>query len=315
MSKGRMHIEGTFHLITNRCFQGRFFLRPSEEINSQLALILARSMQKFGDGIEILAFIFLSNHFHILLRNNGGNIAKLIGCFESSVARNINALTGWKGKFWGDRYDDVIIEGDEALQKKFTYVLSNAVRAGLVDEAHMWPGFSSLSHNLSGEPYSYTVFNRARYNQASRGRKNKPPKQNFVETYRWSLATLPTMAQCRFSERAEHIRKAVEQADAFHRGMREDKPSLGIKMIMSQNPLDRPAASDPKIQRKRKRFDCADPVRLEELEENYRLFIARYKEVYEQYWKTTPANRSFHNDWPLGSYPPSGRNVVFSPTG
>ena len=51
--------------ITDRCFQSRFLLRPGPKLNALVTGALARSSKRHGIGI--VAYVFLSNHFHLLV--------------------------------------------------------------------------------------------------------------------------------------------------------------------------------------------------------------------------------------------------------
>ena len=63
MSCHRMHLPGDVHLVTNRCLQGRLLMLPNEDINFIIGYWFARALEKFGQGIEVFAFVFLGNHW------------------------------------------------------------------------------------------------------------------------------------------------------------------------------------------------------------------------------------------------------------
>ena len=52
--------------VTARTLHGRFLLRPSPEVNDIILGALGRAQARYG--VELYAFVFLSNHFHLLLR-------------------------------------------------------------------------------------------------------------------------------------------------------------------------------------------------------------------------------------------------------
>ena len=87
MAAIRMHLNSSIHFITsviiaeinddipNRCEQEQFLLLPSQTINQIIGAWFARSLCLFGEGLEIFAFIFLGNHFHLLCRDTKGTLA------------------------------------------------------------------------------------------------------------------------------------------------------------------------------------------------------------------------------------------------
>jgi hypothetical protein len=58
----RMHGRDAIHFVTNRCEHEQFLLLPSKTINEIIGYWFARAMCLYGDGLEVFAFIFLSNH-------------------------------------------------------------------------------------------------------------------------------------------------------------------------------------------------------------------------------------------------------------
>ena len=304
MSKPRMHLPGAVYLITNRCFQGRLFLLPTAQINFLVGYWFARALKHYGNGLEIYAFIFLSNHFHLLVRDNKGSLAPFMSYFQSNLAKEVNRILKRDGAVWQGHYDDQIIVGEDMFWEKFCYVTCNAVKAGLVDKAAEWIGWSSLPASLSGEPFQFTAVNRNRYNKACRNRKKKPQREKYKETYSVSLTPPFGFEERSVQERAAHIRNLVAQQERFHREMRGNKPALGIEAISKQKPTDRPkiSARTPK-----KRFACKDKAVLGECLSQYKQFVARYRETYHQFKIAAETGNRFHNEWPVGSYPPSGK--------
>ena len=70
----RLNLKKDIFFVTNRCEQERFFMVPRPEIKKIISTWLAKALEEHGDGIELYAFIFLSNHLHFLLRDTKGSI-------------------------------------------------------------------------------------------------------------------------------------------------------------------------------------------------------------------------------------------------
>ena len=58
----RRVLPGTSYLVTRRCSERRFFLRPSKLTNEILLYVLAVAAQRYG--VLVHAFCVLSNHLH-----------------------------------------------------------------------------------------------------------------------------------------------------------------------------------------------------------------------------------------------------------
>lgn len=303
MSSGRMHLPGTLHLVSNTCFQQRRLLLPSEKTNSTIGYWLARALSKFGQGISVYAFSFLTNRFSLLLRDGAGTLAQFMGYFLSNVAKAINRELGRSGAFWQGHYADEIITSDALFSTKFTEVTCSAVKAGLVDAAEEWIGFSSLHNALHGGTFRFTAVNQDRYHKASRHRKNRPAPEAFEETYAFSLTPPPGLEAMPIAKRAAHLLLLIREKEAHYRQTRGNRPPLGVETVLRQKPTDRPAS--PALTPRRQRFACRDDVELALWEGRYRDFICRYREVYRQFRRASKERQVFACKWPAGSYPPS----------
>lgn len=308
MASGRMHHKGEIHMVTNRCEEGRFFLKPTREVLDIVNYWFARAMVKYGNGLAIYAFCFLCNHFHLLCRDDSGNLAKFMEYFQGNVAKAINRHLGRSpAHFWQGHYDDQIIEGPRTFWKKYLYIVANAVKSGLVDRVSQWKGFCSYRAALSGKPIVAVGVNRTRMHNASRGNKKREARE-FEERFEFSLATPPGMEHLSQKERAREISKMVRKAERHYSDRRDRKPALGMKRVMEVSTLHKPQslARAPK-----RRFACDSRQQEKERLEEYRAFIDAYKKTYAGFISASLKGFRFHGEWPQGSIPPSAKQPVF----
>ena len=301
MSGIRMHFKHTIHFITNRCEQEQFLLLPSTRVNQLIGAWFARSLALFGQGLEIYAFIFLGNHFHLLCKDTEGRLAQFMGYFQGNLARAINQELGRHGKFFAREYDDAILDGDEAFLNRYAYILCNAVKAGLVEKATDWPGWSSLDGALSDGKYRFELLNATQYYKAMRF--GKPTNaSDYIETWEFEMATPPMLQHLSKEERTKQIQTLVSDAEEKYRLQREGQPVLGVEAIQRQQPTDRPQnpARKPRI-----KFICFNQKRLCELLEGYREFTRGYRNALNIFYKSFASNKKANVEWPHGSYPPS----------
>jgi hypothetical protein len=57
MSQIRMHINDSVHFVTNRCEHEMFLMMPTPAITKIIQSWFAKALCRFGDGIEIYAFL------------------------------------------------------------------------------------------------------------------------------------------------------------------------------------------------------------------------------------------------------------------
>ena len=101
----RVHTNNSVYFVTNRCHQERFFMLPRPGVNKLIGAWLAIALYKYGDGIEVFAFIFLSNHFHILLRDTKGQLAEFMWYLQLNIAKALNEFNGKRrGAFFSREY-------------------------------------------------------------------------------------------------------------------------------------------------------------------------------------------------------------------
>ena len=94
MSANRMHFPNTFHFITNRTENELFLLLPTETITKIIQCWFARALCRFGEGLEIYAFIFLSNHFHLLVNDTKGTLAAFMCYFRPTSPKRSTESSG-----------------------------------------------------------------------------------------------------------------------------------------------------------------------------------------------------------------------------
>jgi putative transposase len=142
MTKPRCVLSGVTYLVTRRCSERRFFLRPDPKVTQVFEYLLGWCANKYG--IEIHAYVAMSNHYHLVLTDVRGKLPAFTQEFHSLVARAVNHLLGRWESFWDPRPTSAVaLLGDGAVVEKMAYTLANPVRARLVGRARAWGGATS----------------------------------------------------------------------------------------------------------------------------------------------------------------------------
>jgi len=299
----RVHRQHEIYFVTNRCEQERFFLLPRPRINRLIGAWLAKALREHGDGIELYAFIFLSNHLHLLLRDTKGQLAEFMWFFQLNLARAVNRELRRHGHFFSREYDAVPVLTDADLEERYAYVVTNAVKAGLVARAADAPFLSSLDSALDDAPRRFRWLDRTRLH--NRTRRGQPVDwRDFERRYELRLAVPPPWRGLSTRARRARIRGLVRGAE--RRYARERRAAglgvLGRRRILAQSPLMRPR--DP-ARRPRVKVFC----KVRELRQEYlagvRELTGRYREAYGAWLAAARAGRRTPVAWPPGCYPPS----------
>ena len=138
------------YLVTRRCAERQFFLKPSKTTNQVFLYLLAVAARRFG--VMVHAVCVLSNHFHLVVTDPEARLPAFHQFLDALVARAMNAFLGRWEAFWApDSYSAVRLLSPGDIVAKAAYVLANPVEAGLVATGRAWPGLWSAPEGIGGE--------------------------------------------------------------------------------------------------------------------------------------------------------------------
>ncbi len=248
MTLPRQILPGTSYLITRRCSERRFFLRPSAACSAIFRYLLATAAERHG--ILLHAFCVMSNHYHLVVTDPEARLPDFQRDLDGLVARAMNRALGRRESFWDpDSYNDVRLETSEAVLEKMAYVLANPVNAGLVRRGREWPGLWSSPASIGGpaeeveRPVGYF-------------RKKGPlPAKSKLKLH------LPPGVEDQASL-SKVLYQAIEGAErrAQAKVARERRTILGPERVRDQDPMSRPKTTAPKKQLA-PRVATRDPLR------------------------------------------------------
>lgn len=139
MSAPRRLLPGATYLITRRCTQRQFLLRPSALTRQIFVYCLAVAAAR--TGVEIHALVVMSNHWHAVLTDPDARLPEMLQLHHRMVARCMNGSLGRVENFWAsDQASVVRLERAEDVLDKLAYVMVNPTAAGLVESPDGWPG-------------------------------------------------------------------------------------------------------------------------------------------------------------------------------
>jgi putative transposase len=217
-------------MITRRCTQRQFLMRPDRETNNAFIYCLAVAAERFG--ICVLFTVAMSNHHHTGIYDPDGCYPAFIEHFHKLFAKCQNALRGRWENFWSSEQTSVVrlVDPNDVIDK-MTYALSNPVKDNLVDRAHHWPGVTSLQFLLDARPFT-----------ASRPKHFFREEGPMPEAVSLSFARPEGFGHLSATEYAtmmlERIRAAEEAASAERR--RAGTAVVGRKNVLAQRWSDRP---------------------------------------------------------------------------
>jgi REP element-mobilizing transposase RayT len=237
MSLPRQIVPGRVYLLTRRCSERRFLMRPDAATSNAFVYCLAVSAQRFG--VEVLAFGTMANHHHIVAVDRDGRLPDFLQYFHRLFAAHQNVLRGRWESFWAasEQASAVELVGPEDILEKMVYAILNPVKDNIVDQLHHWPGPNAFAAILEGT--SLVATRPARF-----FRRDGP----LPEAARLSLTRPPGFEHMSAADFSALLRRRVldaqekARADRLARGVRV----LGRKAVLAQHWNDRPRSQEPR---------------------------------------------------------------------
>ncbi len=133
----RYKSDFTLYFITNVTYQRRPILVANADL-------LMNAIGSFKNNIEILAYVILPDHFHILIDIRGKDISHIMQKIKMSFGVNYRIRMNIdSGRIWQNRFWDHVIRNQNDLNNHIDYVHYNPVKHGLAKKPFDWQ-YSSI---------------------------------------------------------------------------------------------------------------------------------------------------------------------------
>jgi putative transposase len=285
MSMPRQIVPGRTYMVTRRCTQRQFLLRPDDETNN--AFIYCLGLAANRAHMDVVAFLAHSNHHHTIVVDREGRMPEFLETFHKLMAKHQNALRGRWENLWASEATSVVELADpEAIVAKMTYALTNPVKDQLVERAGHWPGASSLRATMKG---GFMRAHRPRRFFRSDGdlpqqvslKCVRPPGFEHMSPDEWRVM---------LSDRMRAIESAAKKCRRA-----EGTRVLGRAQVLQQRPSDRPGSHEPRRALSPRVASVNKWARFETLQRN-KLFVAAYRAA-RDLWQA-----GMEAVFPLGTY-------------
>jgi REP element-mobilizing transposase RayT len=230
----RRVVSGTTYLVSRRCTQREFLLKPSALTNLIFKFVLAVAALRYG--ILIHAVCVMSNHYHLVLTDPRANLPDFSRLLDGVVAKALNALYGRWENFWApSSYSAVALVSPEDIVEKVAYTLANPASAGLVEHGREWPGvwsdprFIGQPGELIPRPGHYFAQDGS-MPEAEQLVLSAPPGFESVEAFRALVA----------ARLNELERTAADEREASGVSV------LGAPRVLKQRHTNRPTSGEPR---------------------------------------------------------------------
>lgn len=218
----------TTYLLTRRCTQRLFILRPDDDTNQIYLYCLAEAAARFG--MRVLVAQMMSNHHHLVVNDPHGNVNPFMEHLHRMIAQCMNALRGREENLWSSDAPSVVeLVEPEDVWAKLHYTAINPVKDGLVDRVDHWPGPPIVGALLFGKVL-----------------RVKRPRHFFSED-----GTMPEEVELRLEippELGDHatiVDQLRQQIDAYEKARRVSLQAEGGTVLGRRRILRQPWNSSP----------------------------------------------------------------------
>lgn len=155
--KNLIRSENLPYHVTARSNNKEWFTLPMPEMwdLSQESLSEAIAI----NPVEIISFVLMGNHYHMLLVTPEGNLDAFMYEFNKRLALKVKDRSGQINRIFGGRYKWCLIQSQQYFSNCYRYVYQNPVRAGLVHRCEEYP-YSSLRSLISNEKFKVPLHDR-----------------------------------------------------------------------------------------------------------------------------------------------------------
>jgi putative transposase len=266
MSLPRAVVPGRTYMITRRCSERRFFLRPDRETNNAIIYCLGVAAEKYG--VRVIFTATMSNHHHTGVVDLEGRLPDFLAYFHKLMAKHQNALRGrWENMWASEQTSAVELVQPEDVFEKMVYAFANPVAGHLVEKVHHWPGVSSLAATRADRPLL-----------ATRPRTFFRTDGSMPEAVRLRLhlpAEVAPVSRAEFVSRLDERLSAAEDRAADAR-RRSGHAIVGRATVRFQHWNDNPRSREPR-RGLRPRVACQDTRRRIETLARNRAWLESYR--------------------------------------
>ena len=236
----RLTLPDVPYFVTNRTIQGRLLLKPSPFVNNVIGSVLAKATKRYD--VEVYAFVFLSNHFHMIIKAAPDQLSPFIAYVESNIARKIGPEVDWKGKFWHRRFSAEPILDDQALENRLGYIFAHGAKEGLVEKPQQWPGLTCFPELLRGFRRTF-LWHDATAQYQARQRGDMRPREAFQVPFPLKLTPLPHWRDLPGNEQQKKAKAILRIAEQQAKEAMAGKSPLGVRKVLEQHPHSKPQRS------------------------------------------------------------------------
>jgi len=135
----RALVEGGVYHVYNRVARGEPVFLDDREAGRLVGIIRQLKRQ---DGLSILAWCVMSNHYHLAVRMGSVPLSRTMQAIHQRFTRSFNGRHKVYGPFWQGRFKAKAVQDSRYLRQLIVYVHNNPAAAGVAEDLakYDWSG-------------------------------------------------------------------------------------------------------------------------------------------------------------------------------
>jgi len=166
----RIEYEGAYYHVLSRGNNQQVIFLSDHDRNTFLQM-LARQSERFE--VDIIAYVLMDNHYHLLLRTNRANLSKSMQWLGTTYTTIFNLCHSRKGHLFQGRFKSILVENESYLMQLSCYIHRNPLRAGLVGRLldYPWSSYPAYAYNRRCPDWLKTDLILSRFGTDNSGRR------------------------------------------------------------------------------------------------------------------------------------------------
>jgi REP element-mobilizing transposase RayT len=143
--KPRLHETGDIHHIMSHGIDS-LNLFENDQDRQVFMNILDKNFLQFD--CHCYGFVFMDNHYHLLIRPAGDTLSKMMRIINNTYARYLNKSRGRRGYVFRDRFKSIPTRDLNYVRNLILYIHANPVRGNILKSTKELDSFRWSSHRL-----------------------------------------------------------------------------------------------------------------------------------------------------------------------
>jgi len=176
----RIEFEGALYHILSRGNERRDIFLDDHDCRAFLD-VLKKMSERFD--VDIFAYVFMGNHYHLLLRTNQSNLSQSMQWAATTYTRRFNLKHSRIGHLFQGRFKSFLVQNEAYLTQLSCYIHRNPLRSGLVNRLvdYRWSSYRAYAYKANHDDWLKKDLILSRYGSQEAHKVYREKVQKYSE--------------------------------------------------------------------------------------------------------------------------------------